>query len=55
VPWAECFIGSPPGVPLEEVDWTPGTVPPRDGWVTANDGPGFGIDMPPEWFEPFFA
>jgi L-rhamnonate dehydratase len=55
VPWAECFIGSPPGVPLDEVDWTPGTVPPKDGWVTANDGPGFGIDMPEEWFEPFFT
>ena len=55
MPWAECFIGSAPGVPLDEVDWTPGTVAPRDGWVTANDGPGFGIDMPEEWFEPFFA
>jgi len=53
MPWAEFFIASPPGVPLEEMRRIPGTRLPVDGWLTVNDGPGFGMDIPEEWLEPF--
>ncbi|MCD6521143.1 MAG: L-rhamnonate dehydratase [Anaerolineae bacterium] len=54
-PWAEYFVGSPPGVPLEEATHFPGTPVPVDGWLVPNDGPGFGVEIPEEWLEPFFA
>ena len=40
MPWAEFGIWPPPGVPLEECQWTPGCVLPKDSWITVNDGPG---------------
>jgi L-rhamnonate dehydratase len=55
MPWAEFGVWSAPGVPLEEVDWIPGTVLPADGWIVPNDGPGFGVEMPEEWLRPFFG
>ena len=55
VPWLECFIGSAPGVPLEEAPRLPGQPVPRDGWLTPSDAPGFGLDIPAEWVSPFFA
>ena len=54
-PWAEFFMGSAPGVPLEESRRSPGTPVPVDGWLTPNKGPGFGVEIPEEWLTPFFA
>lgn len=53
-PWAECFIGSAPGIPLEEVRRFPGSSIPREGEIRPNEGPGFGIDVKEEWLTPFF-
>jgi len=55
VPWLECFVGTAPGVPLEEAWRLPGQAEPKDGWLTPNDAPGFGLDLPAEWLTPFFA
>lgn len=54
VPWLECFIGSAPGVPLEEVPGLPGQPLPRNGRLTPGDAPGFGLDIPSGWITPFF-
>ncbi len=54
VPWCECFVGTPPGVPLEEAwRWAPGQAIPKDGWLVPNDAPGFGLEIPETWLEPF--
>jgi len=55
VPWLECFVGTAPGVPLEEGWRLPGQAIPVDGWLTPNDAPGFGLDIPTDWFAPFFG
>lgn len=55
VPWCECFVGTAPGVPLEEGWNLPGQATPKDGWLVPNDAPGFGLELPDAWFEPFFA
>ena len=41
----EYFLGSAPGVPLEELRLTPGTAVPRDGRLTPGDGPGFDLGL----------
>lgn len=53
-PWLECFVGTPPGVPLAEGWRLPGQAIPQDGWLTPNDAPGFGLDIPAAWLTPFF-
>ncbi len=45
IPWGEYFLGTAPGVPLEEVTPFPGMAVPKDGVLTPNDGPGFGLSM----------
>ncbi|NJN82859.1 MAG: L-rhamnonate dehydratase [Caldilineaceae bacterium] len=55
VPWLECFVSTPPGVPFEEGWRLPGQALPKDGWLTPSDAPGFGLDVPDSWLEPFFA
>lgn len=55
MPWAEFFVGSAPGVPLEEVQWIPGTSLPKESRIEIGNGAGFGIAMPEEWLTPFFA
>ena len=52
-PWCEVFVGSPPGVPLEEAVWLPGTAVPRDGWLVPSDAPGFGLEVLEEQIAPF--
>ena len=54
VPWLECFVGTAPGVPLAEGWQLPGQATPQDGWLTPNDAPGFGLELPTQWFSPFF-
>jgi L-rhamnonate dehydratase len=50
--WAECFIGSDPGIPLEEA-WGTAQAVPVDGWITPSDGPGFGFEVPESAIRPF--
>jgi L-rhamnonate dehydratase len=55
VPWLECFVGTPPGVPLDEGWNLPGQALPRDGWLVPSDAPGFGLEIPEAWLTPFFG
>ncbi len=52
-PWLECFIGTPPGVPLEEGWGLPGQAIPKDGWLTPSDAPGFGLEASESQIEPY--
>lgn len=49
VPWIEYFVGSPPGIPLEETKSIPGAVVPKDGYIVPGDTPGFGYEIQEEW------
>lgn len=53
VPWCEFFVGSDPGIPLDQGWRTPGQSLPAGGYLTPNDAPGFGIEVDPAWIEPF--
>ncbi len=53
MPWAEYFLASPPGVPLEEGK-PPSASIPKDSYIVPNDGPGFGLGIEEEWLIPFF-
>ncbi len=53
MPWAEYGVWSAPGVPLAEVPSLPGTTTPQEGWLSVNEGPGFGVEIPEAWLEPF--
>jgi len=44
-PMGELFIGTPPGVPLEEMRLFPGQAVPRDGKLVPGDAPGFGLGV----------
>jgi L-rhamnonate dehydratase len=52
-PLAEFWMGSDPGIPLDEVCPIPGMAMPKDGYVTASDAPGFGMEIKPEWVQPW--
>ncbi len=52
-PWCEVFVGSPPGVPLEEAARLPGQTVPRDGWLVPSDAPGFGLEILEDWIHPY--
>jgi L-rhamnonate dehydratase len=52
-PWLECFVGTPPGVPLEEGWGLPGMAAPKDGWLTPNEAPGFGLEIAESAIAPF--
>jgi L-rhamnonate dehydratase len=52
-PWCEYFVGSPPGVPLEEAARLPGVAVAKDGYLVPNDAPGFGVEILENWIEPF--
>ena len=49
VPMIEFFVGSPPGIPLEETIGIPGAVVPKDGFIFPSDAPGFGYEIKDEW------
>jgi L-rhamnonate dehydratase len=52
IPWGERSEGvSPPGVPLSEMTFLPGTPTIEDGHVAPSDAPGFGIELTDEWLE----
>jgi L-rhamnonate dehydratase len=50
---AEFVSFSPAGVPLNEVTRIPGLCLPKDGKIVPSDAPGFGLDIPPDWFAPW--
>ncbi len=52
-PMAEFWMGSDPGIPLEEVRSIPGVPVPKDGYVTPSDAPGFGMEIKEEWIKPW--
>ncbi|MCU0521917.1 MAG: L-rhamnonate dehydratase [Anaerolineae bacterium] len=52
-PWGEYFVGSPPGVPLEEASRIPGQAVAKDGWLVPSDAPGFGMEIAEQWVTPF--
>ena len=52
-PMAEFWMGSDPGVPLEEVCPIPGMPMPKDGCVIPSDAPGFGMEIKDEWVVPW--
>lgn len=43
--WAEYFMGSAPGVPLEDIRIFPGMPVPVDGRIVPSDEPGFGLGL----------
>jgi hypothetical protein len=45
LPLTEVFIGSPPGIPLQQANDTPGMSVPRDGRLRPSSTPGFGLEM----------
>ncbi len=50
---AEFWLGSDPGVPLEEARRVPGVAVPKDGRLTPSDTPGFGLEIEEEWIVPY--
>jgi L-rhamnonate dehydratase len=54
VTWLEYFVGSEPGVPLEESVWLPGQPVAKSGYLVPSDAPGFGLEIDERWLEPFF-
>jgi L-rhamnonate dehydratase len=44
-PMGEMFLGTAPGVPLEETKLFPGQAVPRDGKLVPSDAPGFGLGV----------
>jgi L-rhamnonate dehydratase len=55
VPWLECFVSAPPGAAPDTDRRFPGQAAPENGWLTPSDAPGFGLEIPEEWIEPFFG
>jgi len=52
---AEFWLGSDPGIPLEEAARYPGVATPKDGKLVPSDAPGFGLEILPEWIAPYSA
>ena len=53
IPWAECFVATPPGVPPEEAVRIPGIATPKNGRMVPSNRPGFGIEITEEHLAPF--
>ena len=52
-PFAEFHMGFDPGIPLEELPYTPGMALPKDGKIIPSDAPGFGIEIKEDNIEPW--
>ena len=52
-PMAEFWMGSDPGIPLEELCPIPGMPMPKDGYIKPSDAPGFGMEIKEEWIIPW--
>lgn len=49
---SEYWLGTDPGVPLEDTRRIPGTPVPVSGRLTPSDAPGFGLDIEEAWLKP---
>ena len=54
-PRCEYFIGSAPGVPLEEARAYNRSEVPKEGRIFPSDRPGFGLEIEESWLEPYFS
>jgi len=45
IPWTECFVPTPPGVPPSEARRIPGMASPANGRMKPSDAPGFGVEI----------
>ena len=45
IPWTECFIATPPGVPPQEAPRMPGVAAPDKGCMRPSNSPGFGLEI----------
>ena len=52
-PMAEFWMGTDPGIPLEQVSPIPGMPMPKDGYVSPSDAPGFGMEIDDNWIIPW--
>ena len=52
-PIAEYWMGSDPGIPLEETRQIPGMSMPKNGQVKPSNAPGFGLEIPEDWITPW--
>lgn len=50
---AEFWLGSDPGIPLEEASRFPGVAVPKEGRLIPSDAPGFGMEIQEDWIKPF--
>ncbi len=51
-PMAEYWLGTDPGIPLQEVCPVPGMPMPENGFVVPSDAPGFGLEIDESWISP---
>lgn len=52
-PMAEYWLGTDPGIPLDQLRPIPGMAMPVNGAVTPSDAPGFGLEISVGWIEPW--
>lgn len=52
-PFQEFWLGSAPGIPLDETVPIPGMAMPVAGKITPSDAPGFGMEIREEWARPW--
>ncbi|MDE0047360.1 MAG: hypothetical protein OXU19_16125, partial [bacterium] len=52
-PMAEFWMGSDPGIPLDEVWPIPGLAVPKDGYIRPSDAPGWGMEIDEQWITPW--
>jgi L-rhamnonate dehydratase len=52
-PFAEFHMGFDPGIPLDELPYTPGMALPKDGKIIPSDAPGFGIEIKEDNIQPW--
>ena len=53
IPIAEFWLGSDPGIPLEEARRIPGVALPKDGYLVPSDAAGFGMEIDSDWITPW--
>ncbi len=54
MPWAEYFIATPPGVPLQEARRMLDAPVPKNSYIKPNPGPGFGVPIKEEQLKSFW-
>ena len=52
-PYQEFWLGTAPGIPLEEVVPIPGMAMPINGKIKPSDSPGFGMEIQDDWVRPW--